>query len=226
MNHLQERVNVFTNNHPFVGPVFWIASIQYFIVQLIVIAAWTVPHSWKNNYISDLGNTMCGTYNGIAVCSPLHPLMNVSFVVFGATILLGSILIYTEFKRTRLSAFSFFLMGMSGLGTILVGLFPENTIGLLHIIGAFLGLVVGNVAIVMLGFALTQVRTVFRYYTVISGTVSLVAFVLFYTENYLGLGVGGMERLVSYPFALWMMLFGIYMTTTRARATMNMKRHK
>lgn len=218
MNKMQQQISVFTNRHPFVGPVFWIASVQYFIVQLIVIAAWTVPHSWKNNYISDLGNTMCGTYNGLAVCSPLHPLMNLSFIVFGTTILLGSILIYTEFKRTKLSAVAFTLMGLSGIGTVLVGLFPENTIEPLHSIGAFFGLVIGNVAIVMIGIALVEVRSIFCYYTVLSGTISLVAFVLFYTENYFGLGVGGMERLVSYPFTLWMFLFGVYMTATRIRA--------
>jgi len=222
---MMETINVFTNKHPFVGPVFWIASVQYFITQLVVIAAWTVPHSWKNNYISDLGNTMCGIYDGVPVCSPLHSLMNLSFIVFGVTILLGSILIYTEFRRTKLSFIGFSLMGLSGVGSMMVGLFPENTIGLLHIIGAFLGLGVGNIAIVVLSIALKDVRSVFRYYTFLSGMLSIIAFALFYFEIYLGIGRGGMERLVSYPFALWMMLFGVYMTTTRVRAIMKAKGH-
>jgi hypothetical protein len=33
-----------------------------------------------------------------------------------------------------------------------------------------------------------------------------------------GLGRGGMERLVSYPQTIWLVLFGVYMSATRIRA--------
>ena len=89
-----------------VGPVLWVSSIQYFIVQLIVISAWTVPHSWANNFISDLGNTECGMYAGLAVCSPLHLLMNISFVVFGLTMAIGAVLLRKSFERSTLSSFA------------------------------------------------------------------------------------------------------------------------
>jgi hypothetical protein len=44
------------------GGVIWIlATLQYGIVQVIVASAWHhPPYSWLNNYISDLGNTVCG----------------------------------------------------------------------------------------------------------------------------------------------------------------------
>ncbi len=48
--------------------------------------------------------------------------------------------------------------------------------------------------------------------------VSLSAFVLFSSEIYLGIGRGGMERLISYPFTVWMIAFGLYMTIVRVKA--------
>ncbi len=151
-----ERVDAYTNKYPLIGPLFWILSLQYLVVQVIVAAAWTTPFSYKDNYISDLGNTACGLYDGLYVCSPLHSLMNGSFALFGVTMALGALLIYTEFKRTTWSLIGFVMMSLAGFGSILVGLFPENTISELHQIGAFLGLVVGNLSILVLAFALER----------------------------------------------------------------------
>jgi hypothetical membrane protein len=209
------KLRTIATDKTWAAPVLWISSVQYFVAQLIVIAAWPVPHSWQQNYISDLGNTACGAYENVAVCSPLHPLMNISFAIFGLTIFVGSILFYAQFERTRLSAVSFSLMALSGVGSVLVGAFPENTISELHFIGAFLGLVIGNVAIVLLAFALKKLHIAFRLYSAASGVVALIAFGLFYSQNYLGVGVGGMERVVSYSFTTWMVVFGIYMVRAR-----------
>jgi len=40
------------------------------------------------------------------------------------------------------------------------------------------------------------------------GAMSLVALVLFASGIYLGLGKGGMERMIAYPALLWMVGFG------------------
>ena len=70
-------------------------------------------------------------------------------------------------------------------------------------------------SILLLAFALKRVRTIFRIYTGLTAIVCLMAFGLFVLEIYLGLGKGGMERLASYPFAIWMALFGVYMTAVK-----------
>lgn len=212
MRSITENIAVFTTNHPFIGPMLWILAVQYFIVQLIVVAAWPVAHSWKENYISDLGNTVCGPYQGMYVCSPSHLLMNLSFIMFGITIALGAVLLYTQFRRTRLSLIGFILMIMSGVGSVLVGLFPENVGPVPHYIGALLGLVVGNISIVVLAVALKDMNKLFRVYSSTTGLICLIAFTLFYFETYLGIGKGGMERVVSYGFTLWMIMFGVYAT--------------
>jgi len=212
------RITVFTDKYPLLGPLVWVLSVQYFVAQLVVAAAWPAPHSWSQNLISDLGNTACGQYGQRFVCSPDHALMNASFILLGITMALGSLLIYTEFRRSRASLLGFSAMALAGIGTMLVGAFPENTISAMHGIGAFLALGVGNFSLVILALAIRQARRGFRIYTFLSGVLSLVAFGLFVTNHYLGLGAGTMERLVSYPQTTWLILFGIYMTATRVRA--------
>ncbi|HEX5797330.1 MAG TPA: DUF998 domain-containing protein [Candidatus Saccharimonadales bacterium] len=212
------RVIVFNNKFPLVGPIVWVLSVQYFLFQLVATLSWDPPYDWKNHLISDLGNTECGQYAGRYVCSPDNFIMNGSFIMLGFTMALGSLLIYQSFKRNQASLVGFSMMALAGFGTFLVGLFPENTISELHAIGAFLALFVGNLSLVVLALALHRVRPSFRIYTFLSGTVSTVAFILFVTDNNLGLGPGGMERVVSYPQTLWLILFGIYMTRSRYRA--------
>jgi hypothetical membrane protein len=216
---MHRRVTAFTDKFPLIGPLVWALSVQYFVVQFIAARAWHTPFSLSRNVISDLGNTACGQYAQRYVCSPQHGLMNASFILLGLTMALGSLLIYQEFVRSRASLVGFSLMAVSGAGTLLVGLFPENTIKLLHALGASLTFGLGNLSMVVLALALQRVRPSFRVYTFISGVVALTAFVLFASHHYLGLGQGGMERLVSYPQTLWLTLFGLYMSATRLRAS-------
>jgi hypothetical membrane protein len=211
-----DRVNVFTERHPFIGPLFWIASSQFFIIQFIVAAAYTAHYNVFNNTISDLGNTVCGAYAGRYVCSPLHDLMNASFIILGLTMIVGALLIFHGFRKSLGSFLGFSAMGLAGLGTILVGIFPENATGDLHFIGALLPFLIGNIGMVILGLSL-QLPKLLRYYTVISGAMSLVALGFFITDNYLGLGIGGMERIVAHPQTLWLIIFGAYISQDRMR---------
>jgi hypothetical membrane protein len=218
-----ERVQAFTNRYPWLGPLVYVLSVQYFLIQFIVAQSWPTAYSVSQHVISDLGNTACGAYAMRYVCSPLHGIMNASFIMLGVTMALGSLLIYQEFRRTWASFIGFNLMGLAGFGTILVGLFPENTVSELHAIGAFLALGFGNLSLIVLALAITQARRSFRVYTFVSGIISLVALVLFIFHTYAGLGAGGMERLVSYPQTIWLILFGAYMTFTRYRPRVRQK---
>jgi len=51
------RIQTFRDRYPLVGPTFWLLSLQYYLTQLFVAAAWPVAYSWAHNAISDLGNT-------------------------------------------------------------------------------------------------------------------------------------------------------------------------
>src|SRR5579863_5680731 len=93
-------IKTFTDKYPFIGPTMWMLSIQYFLIQYIVARSWTLPYSLSRNTISDLGNTVCAVRSTGFVCSPLHSLMNASFITLGVFMALGSLLIYQEFKES------------------------------------------------------------------------------------------------------------------------------
>lgn len=188
----------------------WLLNIQYFIIQIIVARHWAQSYSLLHNTISDLGNTACGPYGNGFVCSPLHQWMNLSFLALGVGMVLGAALIYLSYKHLRGVALAGLgCMVLAGVGTMLVGLFPENTVSTLHILGASLPFTLGNVALVILGCTLPMPR-VLRAYTLSSGFVALVALALFFTHTYLGLGIGGTERLTAYPQTIWLLLFSPY----------------
>lgn len=207
-------IKTFTDRYPLVGPALWMLSIQYFIIQVIVAMDFLGTYSWRFNTISDLGNTVCGPYGRRIVCSPLHDTMNASFILLGVTMFAGAGLIYQEFRESLATAIGFSFMALAGLGTILIGLFPENTISALHILGAALPFLIGNLGMVILSFSLKLPRWL-RFYTFISGVISLIALLLLLTNHYLGLGVGGMERLTAYPQTVWLIIFGLYISCTR-----------
>lgn len=213
-----KKIQTFNDRYPLVGPAFWIASIQYFITMTIVGMNWATHYSVFKNTISDLGNTACGIYGGRYVCSPLHAWMNASFIVLGITMIIGSTLIYQEFRKTTASWIGFSFMALAGMGTLLVGIFAENTISSLHIAGAALPFVIGNIALLVLGLSLDMPRPL-RIYTILSGVVSLIAFVLFITHTYLGIGIGGMERLTAHLQTIWLVVFGIYLSGNRFRSS-------
>src|SRR5579884_1287958 len=144
-----KRIAVFTDRYPFLGPAIWLLTIEYFIIQFIVAGAWHNPaYSWRLNTISDLGNTVCAVNSGRPVCSPLHSLMNASFILLGVLMAVGSLLIYQEFRQKRSSLIGFSLMALAGFGTFIVGLFPENTVPALHSLGATLAFVLGNLSLI------------------------------------------------------------------------------
>ena len=207
-------VKTLANRYPLTGLLSWILSVQYFIVQLIAGFNWPHPYSLADNTISDLGNTSCSMYGSRYVCSPLHSYMNASFITLGILMMAGAILIYKRLKSSRPVMVGFGCMFLAGLGTLMVGLFPENTISYLHITGAFMPFLIGNIGIVILGYKL-ELSIIMRIYTLLSGVIALDALVLFVNHTYLGIGIGGMERIVAYPQTLWLIIFGLYLLKSK-----------
>jgi len=181
------------------GAIFWILAIQYYLVQIIAALAWKSPYSLSNNYISDLGNTVCGIYANKSVCSPLHSAMNFSFILLGVCTILGVILLFKQAWVGKV------LVGLGGVGLILVGLFPENTIFSLHYLGAVLAFVPGNIGMIVIGFSLQGWR---RYFSIAMGLIGAVGTILFSKGVTIGIGMGGMERVAAYPLSIWMIILG------------------
>jgi len=101
------------------------------------------------------------------------------------------------------------LVGLAGFGATGVGVFPEN-VPVLHTVMSFITLFFAGVAAVYAARVFKQAMGVL---SLISGLTSLTALALFATNNYLGLGHGGMERLIVYPVLSWGLLIAGYLLT-------------
>lgn len=96
---------------------------------------------------------------------------------------------------------------------MLVGLFPENSVPALHGIGATLAFVFGNVAIVVLGWSL-RLPVTLRVFSFFLGVLALGALVFYASSHFLGLGNGGIERVVAFPQTIWLIMTGTYMLSS------------
>jgi hypothetical membrane protein len=203
------------------GGVIWAAAtLQYAIVQIVVASGWHHPsYSWANNYISDLGNTACGRFTvphgtPAYVCSPMHAAMNASFIITGILTIAGAILLRRLWPQGRLAAAALVLWVITGLGKIGVGLVPENTNINLHLLAAF-NIPVGCVAILLLSLSIHQTSRAVSVTGIVLAIVGLIGTALSTAAEfagsslYLGLGVGGMERVADYPGSLWVLMIGI-----------------
>ncbi len=129
---------------------------------------------------------------------------------------LGSTLIYQGFKKSMGSRTGFSLMAIAGLGTVLVGVFPENINSVLHGFGAILAFALGNMSLVVLANELDMPKFL-KYFTVLLGSIGLLSLALLALKIYLNLGEGGVERLTAYPQTIWLIVFGIYISAHRFR---------
>jgi len=127
----------------------------------------------------------------------------------------GAYLLAQQLATNKLSYAGFGCLALAGAGTILVGIFPENTVSSLHITGAALSFIFGNFGMILLGSGLRHFPRSVRMVSIIFGVIGLVALLCFQLHTYLGLSLGGMERIVAYPQSIWMILFGSYILATK-----------
>jgi hypothetical membrane protein len=195
-----------------VGAILWILCLQYFVAEAVSVWGWPGHYSFSENYISDLGAVHCGAralgLNGQTetLCSPLHAVMNASFLLQGLLIACGTSLVWRLFPRGKLWVVALLLVGVSGLGVFVVGLAPEDVMPALHRLGATENFLCCNAGMAVMGIAMLRSRQGSRRLgavTLICGIIGLAGIGCLGMQTYLGLGVGGMERVTAYPFPLW-----------------------
>jgi hypothetical membrane protein len=181
------------------GVAIFVGAVQ-FSIGLILAEIYYPGYSVANNYVSDLGatcNTTCIIYQ------PTSTVFNSSIVLLGLLILVGAYFLQRAFHWKPATV----LISLAGVGALGVGLFPETT-GIWHsIFSLIVFLFAGLSAIVAARF---QKKPMF-YFSIVLGLTTLAALVLYVGSNYLGLGPGGMERMVVYPVLLWAVAFGGHM---------------
>ena len=195
------------------GAIFWVLTIEFFLAQFLSQAAWP-GYSMITNDISLLGVTTCGTYinpapGGIEpVCSPLSLAFNAGMAINGLLVVLGVWLTRHLWPRRRLTVAALWLLAIGGDGSMLVGLFPLNVFLPLHMIGAVLSLGVACFGFFLLGAVVWREYRAFAIYTIATGAVALLGFVLYVAEIYLG-GRGTIERVAAWPHTIWYIATGV-----------------
>lgn len=177
-----------------------------FVIFLIIAEAVYPGYSISANYISDLG--VWGRTSAF--------FFNSSIMIFGLAVMASSYFINQHFKKRIIAI----LVTLAGAGSLGVGIFPENTflvnnIPVLHSIFALLAFLFGGVSAISF-FWVT--KTPFRFLSAVLGVISLTAFILFLMTNSsggLGIGAGGMERMIAYPTLLGLIGFGGYLLSDR-----------
>jgi len=169
------------------GSLIFLGAAQ-FLVAMIVAESVYPGYSVSDNYISDLGVGRTAL------------IFNASVFLLGTAIIPSAYLIFRGFRKTRVVV----LFILADVGAIGVGVFPE-TAGYIHTVMSFVAFFFGGLSAIS---SYTLEKTPLNYFSVAMGAFSLVALALFASEQYLGLGPGGMERMVAYPILLWAIAFG------------------
>ncbi|MGK5543278.1 DUF998 domain-containing protein [Streptomyces sp. URMC 127] len=197
-----------------IGYAAWIVGVvQFFVTHGIVESAWARPYSWARNNISDLGNAHCAMQQEPQlryVCSPDHGLMNVAFVVLGTLLVVGAVLTGPLWRRSGIATAARILLVCAGLGFAVAGLAPADVHENEHVLGALLIMGLGNIGLLLAGAGLSNgVPRPLRLATSLLGVVAIAAFVLFLSRHYVGLGMGGMERVAALPVLAWALVAGV-----------------
>lgn len=203
----------------YVGGWAQLSVVQYFVAESAVIEAWGGPRPYdrRTGFISDLGAINCGIYEDRSVCSPLHALMNASFVVQGLGMVLGALLLSTAllciaarpgvrphpgYGRPWFGAAAVrILTGMAGVGTIIVGLIPEDLGSPLHLTGALMFFIGGGAALLVLGFLWAR-QTPMSWFIGACGTVTFTALAVGGLTAMQVPEPGTLERLMAYPVTI------------------------
>jgi len=158
------------------------------VLGMIVAEALYPGYSASENYISDLG-------------------VGPSALIFNSSVfLLGVLAVCAAYFMQKAFNFKLFsiLTAITGIGAMGVGLFTEDA-GVIHAVFSLITFLFAGISAIV---SYRLEKRPLSYLSVVLGGVSLVALVLFASGFYLGLGKGGMERMIAYPALLWTIGFG------------------
>jgi hypothetical membrane protein len=204
------------------GAVALTGIIEYVITEAVTAFAWKNPaYSYVYNYISDLG--VSGPpirFSGRLIYSPWFRLMNSGFIVEGALTVLAACLLTPLLKNKKWRRIIPLLAITHALGITLVGIVHgsptslQEKISALHVIGAFLAIVFGNITNICMGIASwhSGAPKWYAIYSINLGILGLLSLVALATIKSIPPGIT--ERCSVYTITVWdvstglLLLFG------------------
>ncbi|MFP3190385.1 MAG: DUF998 domain-containing protein [Thermoproteota archaeon] len=186
-------------------------GVAQFSVFLIIAESTFPNYSVSGNYISDLGR-ICGrppaNPNSCIAVQPSSMIFNGSIIFLGILVIIGSYFLL----KAKVPKDIPILAIISAIGMIGVGTFPEGSPFMLHTVSSFITfLFIGIFAIVSYRIQ----KFPMNVFAIIAGAATLLALFLYASNIYLGLGMGGMERMVVYPVMVWSLAFAGYLMNSK-----------
>jgi hypothetical membrane protein len=177
------------SNAKIAGSLLFIGSVQC-VLGIIISEALYPSYSTSNQTISSLG------------VGPSALIFNSSLFLIGALGVAGTYFVHQAFKFDPFTL----NLGMTHIGAIGVGLFTMATSTFtIHSMFSIITYLFGGISAIM---SYKLQKPPLSSLSIVLGIFSLLALVLVESKTYLGLGVGGMERMIAYPLLLWEVGFG------------------
>lgn len=186
MNVLSDKENA--------GALLFAGAAQ-FVLALVIAEALYSGYSVSQNTISALG------------VGPSAFVFNASVALFGALAIAAAYFLKQAFGDSLLPA----LVALAGAGAIGVGVFTSHA-GFVHFVVSFVAFFFGALAAIAAFRIEDYPIKIFSFFL---GVASLAALCLYGAQAFLGLGPGGMERLVAYPIIIWLLGFGGWLFGTK-----------
>lgn len=187
------------------GVAIFVGTVQAGIF-LILSEIYYPNYNVSANAFSDLGAT-CPSGGGTCIINqPAAAIFDFTAALAGVLVLVGAYYLQKAFHWKPATA----VISLAGIGALGVGFFPETT-GIVHSVSSLVLFLFGGLSAVVT--ARFQRKPLF-YFSIVLGFITLVSLVLRVGGNYLGLGTGGMERMVVYPMLLWAIGFGGHLMAT------------
>jgi hypothetical membrane protein len=188
------------------GTLFFVAASQ-FVLVLVVAEALYPGYSISANYISDLGIGPSAIY------------FNSSVFFMGLLLLIGSYFLQRAVDYKMLTV----LLVLTSVGAMGVGVFTED-FGIIHTVVSLIAFLFGGLSAIFSAVCSyihdsKLLRMQFSIIAVILGLMALGALVLLGSNMDLGLGVGGIERMIAYPLLMWGAGFGGYLIASPEKKT-------
>jgi hypothetical membrane protein len=179
-------------------------AVLEFTAAMAIAQARFPGYSDVSNAISDLGNS---------AKSPGYLVFNVSIIVFGLIGIVATWLLRAAFRPKSSPRIGLALLGIAFVGSIAVGLFPEEVRPTVHSLAAAVTFLGAGLALLFL--ALGMLRDTrwdgMRLYTAVSGAVTLGAIGVLFSSLTNSGNFGLIERIVVAPGLLWMAVASIHL---------------
>lgn len=187
-------------------------AVAQFVLGLIVSEALYSGYSISDNYISDLG------------VGPSSIIFNSSVFLLGLLLVIATYFVQRAFREYKALTLMLILTSIGAMG---VGVLTED-FGIIHGVMSLIVFLFGGLSAIFSvicshAHRFKLLKTPFSIISVILGVMCLGALLLFIGKIDLGLGMGGMERMIAYPVLIWGAGFGGYLIAYPEEGTTEQK---